>query len=592
MKSLRAFGRLFTIYKKHRGKLILSQVLLLGAAVLMMLAQALVSPTINVGIDNGGDARVLVRNSVLMVLLALGAGACFAGVAHYATLFSQGTAWWLRVHVYDRITSFSAGNFDQHRTGQLMVNLNTDVTYVAFAVQFSMMLMLFAPFMVLVAFILGLATAPELSWMILVVAVVVILIMLVMVPRIFKAAQQRQKALDDINNAVQEDLTGIRVVKAFVREKLEIEKFEQRTVLLRNATFASAFIVGFMMPLLQGIGQLSRALALAAGGPYIESGELNVGTVIAFTQFLALIVTPMALLSVLIPFLLRGANSAERIFAILDTEPTVQDKPDAKPVERSQMKGRIAFENVSFAYRRPDGEFDPPVLKNVSLTIEPGERVGFLGSTGSGKSTLVNLLPRFYDVTEGRITIDGIDVRDIPQDDLRQVVGIALQEAVLFQGDVRFNLKFGTPDVDDEVMFGAAKAADAYGFVDSMPQQWEAPVARRGYNFSGGQRQRLSMARALAPQPRILILDDSTSALDVATESRVQAAIPEFAEGTTTLYVAQRISAVIELDRIVLLKNGAIDDIGTHEELLARNELYQSIYESQLGALPASEVKS
>ena len=592
MTPLRAFSRLFTIYRPYRGRLILSQVLLLGAATLMMLAQALVSPTINVGIDNGGNTQVLLRNTLLMVVLALGAGACFAGVAHYATMFSQGTAWWLRTHLYDRIIGFSVGNFDQHRTGQLMVNLNTDVTYVAFAVQFSMMLMLFAPFMVIVAFILALATSPELSWMIIVVAVVVILIMLVMVPRIFKATQQRQKALDEINNAVQEDLTGIRVVKAFVREKLEIEKFQQRTVLLRNATFASAFIVGFMMPLLQGIGQLSRALALAAGTPYVQSGALSVGTVIAFTQFLALIVTPMALLSVLIPFLLRGANSAERIFAVLDTEPQVQDKPDAKPVDRAKSLGKIAFENVSFAYRRPDGDFDPPVLKNINLTIEPGERIGFLGSTGSGKSTLVNLLPRFYDVTEGRIAIDGVDVRDVKQDELRQVVGIALQEAVLFQGDVRFNLKFGVPDADDEVMFGAAKAADAYGFVDSLPQQWEATVARRGYNFSGGQRQRLSMARALTPQPRVLILDDSTSALDVATEGRVQAAIPEFAEGTTTLYVAQRISAVIELDRIVLLKNGEIDDVGTHEELLARSELYQSIYESQLGALPADEVKS
>jgi ATP-binding cassette subfamily B protein len=592
MKSLRAFGRLFAIYKPYRGRLIFSQFLLLVAATLMMLAQALVSPTINIGIDNGGNVQLLVRNTLLMILLALGAGAAFAGVAHYATLFSQGTAWWLRVHLYERVTGFSVGNFDQHRTGQLMVNLNTDVTYVAFAVQFSMMLLLFAPFMVVVAFILALATAPELSWMIVVVAIVVIVIMAAMVPRIYKATQQRQKALDQINNAVQEDLTGIRVVKAFVREKLEMEKFQQRTVMLGKATFASAFLVGFMMPLLQGIGQLSRVLALSAGTPYVESGALSVGTVIAFTQFLALIITPMALLSVLIPFLLRGASSAERIFTILDTDSMVQDKPDAKAVTHSDSKGRIVFEDVSFAYRRPDGTFDPPVLKHINLTIEPGERIGFLGSTGSGKSTLVNLLPRFYDVTDGRLTIDGVDVRDIKQDDLRRVVGIALQEAVLFQGDVRFNLKFGAPDVDDEVMQNGAKAADAYGFIENLPQQWEAPVARRGYNFSGGQRQRLSMARALTPQPRILILDDSTSALDVATESRVQAAIPQFAEQVTTLYVAQRISAVIELDRIVLLKNGAIDDMGTHEELLARNALYQSIYESQLGALPADEVKS
>jgi ATP-binding cassette subfamily B protein len=224
------------------------------------------------------------------------------------------------------------------------------------------------------------------------------------------------------------------------------------------------------------------------------------------------------------------------------------------------------------------------VLEHIDLTIEPGERVGILGATGAGKTALVNLLPRFYDVTDGRITIDGTDVRDMEQEDLRRIVGIALQEAVLFQGDVRFNVKFGAPDVDDDVMVAAAEAADAAEFVDDLPGQWEAEVARRGYNFSGGQRQRLSMARALTPLPRVLILDDSTSALDVETESRVQEAIPEFAHGATTIYVASRISAVIDLDKIVLLDHGHIADMGTHEELMQRSELYQEIYESQLGA--------
>ena len=219
--------------------------------------------------------------------------------------------------------------------------------------------------------------------------------------------------------------------------------------------------------------------------------------------------------------------SAERLFE--GSTPSRGGGQARRPGDRTGgRQGRVVFDNVSFAFQRPDGQLDPPAIKNINLTIEPGERVGILGATGAGKSALVNLLPRFYDVTEGRITIDGIDVRDFPQDNLRQVVGIALQEAVLFQGDVRFNLKFGAPDVDDDVMIGAAEAADADGFIDNLPEKYDAPVARRGYNFSGGQRQRLSMARALTPEPRILVLDDSTSALDVATESRVQAAIPQF----------------------------------------------------------------
>ena len=260
------------------------------------------------------------------------------------------------------------------------------------------------------------------------------------------------------------------------------------------------------------------------------------------------------------------------------------DRPGAKELTPRRNRGPCGLRNVSFAFRRPDGELDPPAIKNINLTIEPGQRIGILGATGAGKSALVNLIPRFYDVTEGRITIDGIDVRDIPQENLRQIVGIALQEAVLFQGDMTFNLKFGNPEAEDEVMYGARQAADAYGFVSNLPQQWEAPVARRGYNFSGGQRQRLAITRTLATKPRVLILDDSTSALDVATESRVQEEIPDFTDNVTTIYIAQRISAVIDLDRIFLMEFGEIVAEGTHEELLASNELYQQIYESQLGA--------
>jgi ATP-binding cassette subfamily B protein len=289
------------------------------------------------------------------------------------------------------------------------------------------------------------------------------------------------------------------------------------------------------------------------------------------------------MMAVVLPFLMRGDASAERILKAFDDEATVQDREGAQPLEPDKVQGRIAFENVSFAFRRPDGELDPPALKNINLTIEPGQQVGFLGATGAGKSALINLIPRFYDVTGGRITLDGVDVRDIPQDNLRQIIGIALQEAVLFQGDVRFNLKFGQPETDDDVMFDAAKAADSYGFVMNLPERWEAPVSQRGYNFSGGQRQRLSINRTLTAKPKVLILDDSTSALDASTEGRVQAAIPTFTNNVTTLYVAQRISAVIDLDRIYLLENGEIVAEGSHEELLQSSPLYQEIYESQLG---------
>jgi ATP-binding cassette subfamily B protein len=370
-----------------------------------------------------------------------------------------------------------------------------------------------------------------------------------------------------------------------VREALENERFEGRADKMRQAAFAAAFRVALFNPILTSIAWISIAVAVWVGGAQVLQGTgLTVGQLTTFMQYLTMVISPLALLSVVVPFILRGDTSARRIFEVYDAEPVVQDRPEAQPLAPEQVQGRLAFENVTFCFRRPDGKLDPPALKDINLTIEPGQRVGFLGATGAGKTALVNLIPRFYDTTHGRITIDGVDVRDIPQENLRQIVGIALQEALLFQGDVRTNLKFGNPEVDDEVMAEAARAADSYGFVTNLPEGWEAPVARRGYNFSGGQRQRLSITRTLTALPRILILDDSTSALDVATEARVQDAIPSFTDHVTTLYVAQRISAVIDLDQIVLLENGEIVARGTHEELMESSPLYREIYESQLGS--------
>jgi ABC-type multidrug transport system fused ATPase/permease subunit len=577
--------RMLGIYKDKKGRLLLSQVLLVISAVATLLTATLTQRLINEGIQ-AGNQSVLVQTSIFMIVLALIAGLALSATAYFAVYFAQSTAYVIRDRVYRKIQNYSFANFDQFRTGNLMVRLNSDVMNVANAVQFTVMLVMYAPIMLIVAFILAFQNTPELVWLLVVVAVVVGVLMFTIVPRIFAAYAERQARLDDLNNTLQENLAGIRVVKAFVREELEQEKFALRAQAMSVAAFKAAFLVAFMNPLLGGIAQGARALAIWVGGEQVISGALTIGDLIAFTQYLTLVVTPLALLAIVVPFMLRGESSAERLFEVYDAEPLVNDKPDAKPVDKAQLKGQVKFENVSFAFRRSDGALDPPALKNISFTVEAGQRVGFLGATGAGKSALVNLIPRFYDVQEGRITIDGVDVRDFPQAQLRQVVGIALQEAVLFQGDVRFNLKFGNPECDDEVMEAASVAADAHGFVSNLPEQYAAPVSRRGYNFSGGQRQRLSMARTLTVQPRIVILDDSTSALDVATESRVQANIPYFSQGATTLYVAQRISAVIDLDMIFLLENGQIVDSGTHETLLARSALYQQIYESQLGGLP------
>jgi len=580
IKSMR---RIFFIYKRYRGRLLLSQVLVLISAITTIGFASLNARMVNQGIM-AGNVEVLLDTGMTMFLLALVSGLCLSGAAYISVFFSQASGYMVRTFLYRKIQTFSFANFDRFPTSALMVRLNADVINIQNAMLYTTMLALYAPFMLLVTFVLTIRNTPSLVWILVLMTIVLLSLLVFLVTQIFKAYDERQKRLDDLNNTMQENLAGVRVVKAFVREDYEVGRFEKRSDALRQPAYAAAFRVAFLTPAMTGTAQLAIALALAVGGQQILSGTgLDVGTLVAFTQYLALTVAPLAIMAVVLPFLMRGDASAERILKVYDDEGLVQDRENAQPLDPDKVQGRVVFENVSFAFRRPDGELDPPALKNINLTIEPGQQVGFLGATGAGKSALINLIPRFYDVTEGRITLDGVDVRDIPQDNLRNVVGIALQEAVLFQGDVRFNLKFGKPAVDDDVMFDAARAADSYSFVTNLPEKWEAPVSQRGYNFSGGQRQRLSINRALTTEPRVLILDDSTSALDASTEGRVQAAIPKFTNNVTTLYVAQRISAVIDLDKIYLLENGEIIAEGTHEQLLETSPLYQEIYESQLG---------
>jgi ATP-binding cassette subfamily B protein len=575
--------RIFAIVTRFKGRLALSQLLLFLTAACTVGFATLTGELVSQGIE-ASNPEALLDIGIWMFVLAVAAGVCMAGAAALAVFFSQGTSYMIRAKLYEKLQTFSFANFDQFPTGRLMVNLNADAINVQNGMLWSLMLGLFAPFIILWTLVLVIINTPSLLWLLLAVIVVVLGAMALLVPAVFRAYEDRQARLDAVNNAVQEDVTGIQVVKAFVREEYEIERFSKRSDAMRKPAFAAAWRVAFLSPLLTGLSQLAMLAGVYVGGTQVlTNAGLQVGEVVAFTQYLSLTVTPLAMLAIVIPQVLRGDASAQRIFEVYDSIPTVQDQTTAKPLDPEMVQGRIAFENVSFAFRRPDGKFDPPVLKNINLVIEPGQTVGFLGATGAGKTALINLIPRFYDVTEGRITIDGIDVRDIPQDNLRQIVGIALQEAVLFKGDMRFNLKFGNPWAEDGVMFNAAKTADSWGFVNNLPKKWEAPVARRGYNFSGGQRQRLSINRALTAEPKILILDDSTSALDASTEGRVQEAIPKFTHGSTTLYVAQRISAVIELDNIVLLQNGEIVAMGSHEELLGSSPLYQEIYESQLG---------
>jgi ATP-binding cassette subfamily B protein len=497
----------------------------------------------------------------------------------------------LRVSTYRKIQGLSFGNLDRYRTSDLLVRLTSDINNVKLAVLYSVMMLFQAPFTLLLALLIAWFSTPRLFLLMVAILVVVVAVMLLLLRGMQKLYTTRQTKLDGVNNVLQEALAGVRVVKAFGREGYESQRFGTAAVDLRQASLGPAHRIALFVPSLMGLIYISMAAMFYIGGRQVlVAGNTNLGDIVVFSNLLVTAIVPVAMLAYLVPYLESGEASVGRIFQVLDEVQEVQDKPDVEPVDVNRFEGRVVFDNVSFGYRGKDGKAETMALKNISLTVEPGQTVGFLGATGSGKSSLVNLIPRFYDVVEGKVTIDGVDVRDIPQRQLRRIVGLALQEAVLFSGTVRGNILFGRKELDEDAMVAAARSADADSFISKIPEQYDAPVARRGANFSGGQRQRLSIARAVATRPKIIILDDSTSALDLATEARVQDAVQGMMAKTTKFYVAQRISTVLTADKIVLLDAGKQVAVGTHAELLQGSPLYREIYESQLGKIEETPV--
>jgi ABC-type multidrug transport system fused ATPase/permease subunit len=400
---------------------------------------------------------------------------------------------------------------------------------------------------------------------------------------------------DGLNQVLQENMAGVRVVKAFVRADYENDRFERENRSLQDAATAAQRSAALLNPALLLVVNLGLAGALWVGGDLVIDGTIELGSVFVLLNYLVAVMIPLVLLSVLLPQIASADSSVGRLLEVLQTVPDVKDQPGAPALtERigGPVQGRVAFENVSFSYVGPDGTPNPtPVLRDIDLVAEPGQVLAILGPTGAGKSTLVNLINRSYDVTAGRVTIDGVDIREVSRSSLLDAVTPVLQQPSLFSGTIEENVTFGAAVPSDASgtvdIVTAARAAEAAPFVEDRPDGYRGEVKRRGANFSGGQRQRLSIARALVRRPRILILDDTTSALDVATEGRVQDAIRELMGDSTVFLVAQRISAVLTADVIVVLEEGRIVAKGTHRELLADSPEYQAIYQSQLGGVPA-----
>jgi len=422
------------------------------------------------------------------------------------------------------------------------------------------------------------AMNPQLS-LIMVVLLPVTLVLVTVFVRVTQPLFTRvQERLDYLNQFMQENLTGIRVVKAFVRRDYEGQRFEKANEELYGTSLKVNRLLSVFMPLTTGLLNLGTVAVLYFGGLQVFNGVASVGQIIAFINYLSRTMFSVIILSSMAGQLSAAEASATRINQVLDEVPEVHEMPEA--VELEDLRGQVVFEDVSFTYGNDGGA---PVLSGISLKAEPGETVAILGATGSGKSTLVNLIPRFYDVTGGRVTIGGVDVRDADIKKLRSNVGISLQESILFSGTIRENIRYGRPDATDEEVVTVAKAAQAHDFIMEFPEGYDTMVGQRGVNLSGGQKQRISIARALLVNPRILILDDSTSAVDVETEIKIEETLKSIMKDKVSFVIAQRISTVLKADKILVLENGKIATEGNHSQLMETSPIYREIYDSQLG---------
>ena len=569
--------RLWRFVRPYRRMVVVGLLLIAIVAAVDLALPRLLQSIINTGIRQRNLSAVL-NGALIMMGLTLVSAAATVGSMLFAVRMSQRASADMRHELFVHIQSFSFANYDQLQTGELLTRLTSDITQVAQFLWMTMRVFVRAPLMVVGSSILLLLTNWQLGLLMLALLPATVLLFLLYAKRAQPLFMELQRRLDRLNTILQENLSGVRVVKAFVRAGHENERFDSASVELRERAVRVERMLAFLSPTLRLLINLGLVAVVWFGGVQVVQGTLNLGQVVALSNYVWWMVFPLINLSMSAGFISSADASTRRIFEVLDSRPAVADNGRAELP--SAERRRVALEDVVFAYGEQEEE---PVLQGVSLVAEPGETVALLGATGSGKSTLINLVPRFYDVTEGRVTLDGVDVRDLPLDTLRSWLGVVPQETLLFSGTIRDNIRYGRPDASDEEVLAAAQAAQAHDFVMGFPDGYDTWVGQRGASLSGGQKQRIAIARALLLRPAVLIMDDSTSSVDVETEGRILSALDRLMDGTTRLVVAQRISGILNADRIVVLDRGRIVASGTHRELMASSPIYQDIYRSQLG---------
>lgn len=534
----------------------------------------LMSEIVNTGIVQGDIPYILGRGGIMLLVALLGTG-CTILTSYLTAKIGMGFSRDLRQKVFTKVESFSLAEVNEFGTASLITRTTNDINQVQLVVIMMMRMMLSAPLMIVGALIRAVNKDIELSKVIFVVIPIIIITIIIIARFTMPMFKKMQKRIDRLNLVVRENLTGIRVIRVFNKVSQEQERFNEASLeVSRIATIANR-LMGALMPLMMLILNLSIIAVIWFGGIRINSGDLMVGDLMAFIQYLTQIMFSLLMLTMMFVLIPRAQASAVRINEVLEMDPSIVSPTHAK---QPQLKGYVEFKNVSFGYEGAE-EY---AISNISFSACPGEITAIIGGTGSGKSSILNMIPRFYDAAEGEVLVDGIDVRQMNDEELRSKIGYVPQKAMLFTGTIRDNILYGKEDATDEEICHALDIAQATDFVSKMKEGIESQISQGGTNVSGGQKQRLSIARAVVRKPEIYLFDDSFSALDFKTDAKLREALREETKNSTVIIVAQRVSTVMDATRILVMDEGRIVGMGTHEELLKTNEIYQQIVESQL----------
>ncbi|HBM91696.1 MAG TPA: multidrug ABC transporter ATP-binding protein [Ruminococcus sp.] len=524
----------------------------------------------------GQDMDLIIRTGLLMLLVLIGGGACGIAASAFGGIASQSFSRDLRVDVFKRVMGLSFEQTDKFTTGSLVTRLTADITAIQQMVDFMLRMLVRDSLLFFGGIIMMLTLNVRFGIIILCALPVEIIMMIIILKKANPYYSIVAKRLDSVNSVVQENVTGARVVKAYVREDTEEKRFDDANISLMESNLRVQTLMAILQPLLMIILNLSVIAVIVIGGWQVQAQAMKVGEVMAAITYLTQVLQGVMMMSMMFQTLAKASASANRLREVLETDPVIKSGSVSLS---DKTGGTVSFKNVSFSYPETKGR---PVISDLTLDIKSGESVAILGATGSGKSSLVNLIPRFYDCTAGEVLVDGVNVKDCKLDELRKKVGIVLQKSELFSGTVEDNIKWGDKNATHEEVISAAQAAQADEFIQKIPAGYEGIIAEKGASLSGGQKQRLSISRAVLKKPEILILDDSTSALDLGTEAKLRAEIDRKMNGTTLIIIAQRIQSVKSCDRIAVLDHGKLCACDTHENLLKTCEVYQDIYASQV----------